>query len=78
MTLAWEDLQSSEGERHRHASIRLSDMAAVQIDHHIRYLAMFKKAKACFSRDIPSEWGLEDCLGSGDGLEEEGKSVKKG
>lgn len=78
MTLAWEDLQSSEGERYRHASIQLSDMAAVQIDNYIRYLAMFKKAKACFSRDIPSEWGLEGCLGAGDGLEEEGKSLKKG
>lgn len=59
-------------------SIELSDMTAVQIDNYIRYLAMFKKAKACFSRDIPSEWGLEDCLRAGDGLEEEGKSMKKG
>lgn len=54
MTLAWEDLQSSEGERHRHTSVQPSYMAAVQMDHHIRYLAMFKKTKAGFSRDIPN------------------------
>lgn len=70
MTLAWENLQSREGERHRHASVQLSDMAAVQMDHHIRQSAMFKKTKACFSRDITSERGLEGCLGAGDRIEE--------
>lgn len=70
MTLTWENLQSREGERHRHASVQLSDMAEVQMAHHIRQSAMFKKTKACFSRDIKSERGLEGCLGAGDRIEE--------
>lgn len=45
MMLAWENLQASEGERHKHASIQLSDIRAVQMYHHLRQFAMFKTLK---------------------------------
>jgi hypothetical protein len=37
---------------------------------------MFKKTKACISRDITNEWELDGCPGAGNGMEERFQSMK--